>query len=347
MGSQCTLMVALEQHFVKAGDTVYTDVQCSSDFWDRYLRVFDHVVVCARMRDVVEDDNLDGMLVSSRPDVSFVALPDFRGARGTAQHYLEARKVIWKLAQRVDAVLFRVPNPIAALVYPLVVRSGLPFACEMNMNPRTAYGKGAIPASPALRHLLVAMTKRICMSANGVAYVTRAALQDEYPCRAMEGESATYFTSSYSTVDLPRECYRKRDWGEGAPSPVILVHVGVMADGRKGHTTFIDTVAELRARGHDVRGLLIGDGPCRVQLEGYARKSGVADLCEFVGWKTGFSEVQEQLLRASHQGRRFATCRDRRDGIGAHLPIKPRGWHPRTARGGMPLRRQLLHIVCL
>ena len=56
-----TLLVVLEQHFVRSGADVYTDVQCDEAFWDRYLEVFDHLIVCGRMREATPEDDLAGL----------------------------------------------------------------------------------------------------------------------------------------------------------------------------------------------------------------------------------------------------------------------------------------------
>lgn len=82
-----TLLVIQEQHFVRNGSEVYTDVQSDSSFWERYLAVFDRLVVCARMRDAAPNDDLGGMLRSTHPRVEFVGLPDFQGATGPVKNF--------------------------------------------------------------------------------------------------------------------------------------------------------------------------------------------------------------------------------------------------------------------
>ena len=171
----------------------------------------------------------------------------------------------------------------------------------MMMNPRTAYSKDAMshPLQPVIQAVITRSTKRACMRANGIAYVTERVLQREYPCQAIVNPSRVgYFTSSYSTINLPDEAFSMKDWGVQRPERVVLAHSGKMSDYRKGHATFIRTVAELRKTGIDARGVLIGDGPKRVEFETLATDLGVRDYCEFTGWANGFSEVQERLQSA-------------------------------------------------
>lgn len=296
-----TLLVIQEQHFVRDGSEVYTDVQSDSSFWERYLAVFDRLVVCARMREAAPDDDLGGMLRSTHPRVEFVGLPDFQGAAGPVKNFSVIRRALRGCLDCADAAIFRMPSPISMVAYPVVRRSGVPWAAEMMMNPRTAYGRESMshPLQPVICGFITAQTKRACMEADGVAYVTERVLQEEYPCAALsEGGDGRHFTASYSTINLCAADYSMAEWGDAAPEAVTLAHTGKMSDDRKGHAVFLRAVAELRRRGVDARGILIGDGPRRADFEALAGELGIAGSVEFAGWKSGFSEVQAELQRA-------------------------------------------------
>lgn len=295
------LLVVLEQHFVRDGADVYTDVQCDEQFWDRYLAVFDSLIVCARMRDARPSDDCSCMLHSSRRGVEFVSLPDFVGVSGLVKNHQEIIRAMRFGLGKADAAICRLPSPLSLVACPAFEKSGIPWAGEMMMNPRTAYSKDAMshPLQPVIQAVITRSTKRACMRANGIAYVTERVLQREYPCQAIVNPSrAGYFTSSYSTINLPDEAFSMKDWGVQRPERVVLAHSGKMSDYRKGHATFIRTVAELRKTGIDARGVLIGDGPKRVEFETLATDLGIRDYCEFTGWANGFIEVQERLQRA-------------------------------------------------
>jgi glycosyltransferase involved in cell wall biosynthesis len=76
----------------------------------------------------------------------------------------------------------------------------------------------------------------------------------------------------------------------GRSGPPTLAFVGALTDGKRPDR-FIDLVADLRADGHDVRALIIGDGPRRASLEEPARSAEV----EMLGPR---SDVAEQLRSA-------------------------------------------------
>ncbi len=293
-----TLLVVLEQHFVRGGSDVYTDVQCNEAFWDRYLDVFDRLIVCGRMREAVAGDDLGHMLHSSREGVEFVGMPDFMGAAGPIKNYPGIKRALTECLSRADAAIFRMPSPISMVAYPIIKKSGIPWAGEMMMNPRTAYGKESMshPLQPVIQGFITRQTKQACLDANGVSYVTAHVLQDEYPCKATLGRGG--FTASYSTINLSDDSFAMAPWDDERPETVYLAHTGKMSDDRKGHAVFIEAVAKLREKGIDAHGILIGDGPRRADFEALAASLGVADCCEFAGWKSGFREVQDELRRA-------------------------------------------------
>lgn len=299
--SKKSLLVVLEQHFVRFGDDVYVDVQCSRTFWDRYLNVFDRLVVCARMRTAQATESVEAMLLSSREEVDFVAMPDFVGATGPIVNYSKIKRALLSAIKQADAAIIRVPSPISMVACSILNNSGIPWAAEMMMNPRTAYGKQSMshPLQPVIQGFITWQTKKACLRADGVSYVTDHVLQAEYPCRALLRQRAKRgFTASYSTINLCDSDYSCADWGECAPRQLVLAHAGKMSDDRKGHAIFIETIAKLRSAGIDASGILIGDGPERLRFEALAEQIGVQQYCEFVGWKAGFAAVQSELQRA-------------------------------------------------
>ena len=294
------LLVIQEQHFTKLPNgQVWVDKQSDTKFWERYLTVFDKIVVCARMK---KADALGvKALRSDRKEVSFVGMPDFRGAAGIIKHYLEIRKALLIALKDVDCVIFRAPSPISMVSYGVVRRSRKPFAVELMNNPFTHFSPGSMHHiyQPIIQKFITNQTKRMCKSANGVSYVTEYVLQDLYPSRArLNGKNTRqYFESSYSTINIKKEEYVKTPWPEERPEKVVLVHSGEMLDYRKGQDVFIKAIAELKQKGYSVKGILIGDGVIRPEFEALAKKLGVFDDIEFTGWKSGFRQVQAELLR--------------------------------------------------
>ena len=68
------LLVIQEQHFTRLPNgEVWVDKQSDTKFWERYLNVFDEIVVCARMKNA--DKLGKKALRSDRENVTFVGMP--------------------------------------------------------------------------------------------------------------------------------------------------------------------------------------------------------------------------------------------------------------------------------
>lgn len=294
------LTVILEQHFIKKGNQYWAEVQCDRKFWDRYLSVFENLVVCARVTEVDELYDTSKLLRSDRPEIQFVSLPNFRGPKQMLIKYNSVKKAIKKAVDQGDCIICRAPSPIILIALNILKRSKKPFATEIVVNPRTAFSKESIdsPLQPIIQSQMIKITKDICMSANGVSYVTKSALQQEYPCKAMQTDDKRFFTESYSTINLNSNSFVMKDWGNNRPDEIVLVHAGTMGDYRKGQLIFIDAVRILLDKAIKCKGIIIGDGPLKEEFEEYAKKKLCdSSLIEFTGWKAGFEQIQPELLR--------------------------------------------------
>ncbi|MCC8014440.1 MAG: glycosyltransferase [Eubacterium sp.] len=295
------ILVIQEQHFVEMPNgEVWVDQQSGQDFWQRYLNVFDEVVVCARMEksDVYKTD---GLIRSDRPEVTFIGMPNFRGVFGLIKNILNILVILHGAMKMCDRIIFRAPSPISMVAYPLACFSGKPYAAEIMNNPATQYSPESSHHfyTPLIQKFIVWQTKSLCRNANGVSYVTEYTLQNMYPSHArIKGFSKEYFEGSYSTINLKPEQYHFEEWKKEKPDKLTLIHTGKMNDNRKGQDILIDAVKILNDRSYNVHCIFVGDGDLRVQFEDYGKQLGIRDKLDFVGWKAGFSQIQEQLLRA-------------------------------------------------
>ena len=277
---------------------VWVDKQSDRDFWSRYLRVFDKLVVCARMQSTESVGTK--ALRSDRPEVTYIGMPDFRGIKGLLTHYFAIQKALKRAIKEADCIMFRAPSPISLVSYRRVVKSKKPFAVELMNNPITHYSKDAMKKwyQPLVSAFITNQTKRMCRRANGVAYVTESVLQKMYPSTArINGTSDNFFESSYSTIRLEENNYICKYWDKSRPEPIVFVHSGEMVDYRKGQIIVIDALSILKEQGFPVRAIFIGDGIKRAEFEEYAKSKNIDKNTEFVGWKSGFPQVQKELLK--------------------------------------------------
>ncbi|MHC8970656.1 glycosyltransferase [Priestia aryabhattai] len=295
------LLVIQEQHFKRLPNgEVWVDEQSNAKFWERYLNVFEEIIVCARFLHVDSVDQSKYMR-SDRTQVSFVELPNFRGVAGLAKNASKVIQVMRTAMRECDCIIFRAPSPISMVAYPLAKLSKKPYAVEIMNNPATHFSKEAMRNfyQPIITKVMVQHTKSMCMSANGVSYVTEHFLQKLYPSKArLKGEQKEFFESSYSTIRLEDSHYRYESWNKQLPNKITLIHSGKMQDNRKGQDIFIKAISILRSKGRNVEGILVGDGIMRSEFEELGRNLHISNYLEFVGWRGGFEAVQNELLRA-------------------------------------------------
>lgn len=77
----------------------------------------------------------------------------------------------------------------------------------------------------------------------------------------------------------------------GLPPSAPLVFVFSRLNGMKGVEYFLDAAAIVAAKFPDVRFLVVGDGAHRKELEGHARRLGLAQLVTFTGFRTDVPDL--------------------------------------------------------
>ncbi|MCA1602266.1 MAG: glycosyl transferase family 1, partial [Acidobacteria bacterium] len=159
------LIVTIENRFARTPDgRVWTQATFAYPFWMRYLTVFDHVRVVARVRAVTsvppQWGRADGAQVSFEPVPYYV---------GPWQYILQARRVRRSIENAIrsdsdGAVIMRVGSQIAATVEPLLRSSDHPYGLEVIGDPFNVFSPGALnhPLRPFFRWSFSRQLRRQC-----------------------------------------------------------------------------------------------------------------------------------------------------------------------------------------
>ena len=131
------ILVNADHHYCQTPDgKVWVKNIYGYAFWERYLQVFENVVVFARVAQVEALDYND-YLLSSGPGVSFwQGVPEFRRVKGFIKNYFLLRKEAIKAVNSCDCVLLRVPNILDSFVYNAALKANKPVALEVVANPK-------------------------------------------------------------------------------------------------------------------------------------------------------------------------------------------------------------------
>ncbi|ASS76733.1 hypothetical protein CIG75_18510 [Tumebacillus algifaecis] len=286
------LLVALEAHFFRTPDgQVWNDSVSDASFWQRYLHVFDEVLVVARVKQVAVAD--PKWKLSSGENVEFWCLPDYQGP----WQYLKVRRSLQeevkKAVKSADAVLLRVPGAIGTLVWNVVKKTNIPYACEVVGDPWESLAPGTVKsiARPVARVMTTWNLRRQCDQADGVSYVTEKTLQKRYPNRAA-------FQTHYSSIELHDIAYADSPRADAPQGEVRIFNAGSMATLYKAQDVQIQALHRLIQNGINARLVLAGDGVCRQQFEEVAASLDISSKVDFLGMLPGAEAVRQELDRA-------------------------------------------------
>lgn len=283
------VLVALEHHFERTPDgAVWTQIAYTSRFWERFLAVFEQVLVVARVHETAA--GLPDRVRADGKNISFAGLPDYTGP---LQYLTRVREISGKTrgAFRMgDAVILRVPSTVATTLLPTLNGRRYPYAVQVVGDPYDVFAPGVVehPLRRFWRFWMTRQLKQQCVKAIAAAYVTDKYLQRRYPCPA----SMTSFTD----VELPEEAFVKaphlpRD-GVG---PLRLVTVASLAQMYKAPDILIQAVGLCSGRGIDVELVIIGDGKYRSVLEAKTQALGLQEHVHFLGQLRAGADVRAQL----------------------------------------------------
>lgn len=288
------LLLFLEHRFYRVKGEVFCERIVDYSYLKRYLNVFDRVTVCGRFG----TETPQKLIQVSGDGVDFLELPDFQGFNGLAKNYPKCKKIIESHIKEFDAVMIRTPSPISMFAFPIVKKSGVPFAIEVVINPKTMFSRDSYPSKiqPVVSAAFTRHTKNICMTANGVSYVTEHVLQDMYPCRAIEDKAnRRYFTASYSTINLSEDQYWEKPHVHMEGEPYSITHTGYMDTYSKGHLAVIEVADMLIKNGIDIQVNFIGSGDLQEVFEQFSEKKGIKRNIIFHGSLTGYEKIQNIL----------------------------------------------------
>lgn len=267
-------MKALFAHdhvFMPAADgQVYSAMQLQYEIWQRYLEVFDEIVVVARSAAL--DVPVNSLQVSSGASVSFALIPDLQHMvkiifkRAAVEHMME------ETMAGVDAVIARVPSEIGGLAAAMASARGLPWAAEVIGRASDVYRHDGRWIAKLYAPVMERRTLRAIAQAPFVHYVTRDYLQQYYPSRGQ--------TAAISDVEIPAldanilEQRQAKIRAQGGKLAFGLI--GTLNTRYKGIQTAMEALAQVRHKLPPLELRLLGKGDATPWRQ-LAQSHGLAD----------------------------------------------------------------------
>ncbi|MGB8698001.1 MAG: glycosyltransferase family 4 protein [Thermosynechococcaceae cyanobacterium] len=288
------VLVVIDHRFDRTPDgAVWTQTMFTPSYWQRYLDVFEQVMVVARVRPVAQA--LPDWVQVNTGSISVQALPYYLGP----WEYLQRQHQVMTAARNAfvqgDAVLFYSASPPAQAIAKRLQSLRYPYGVYVIANPYDVFSPGAVrtPLRPFFQWWAPRQLRSLCLKASAAAYITEAALQQQYP------PGPTAYVTHYSMAELTDDVFVQEPRTFNANQTTwTLITVGAMSQLYKAQDILIVAIAQCIRQGLDLRLVFVGDGQYRAMLEGQANRLGIGDRCQFCGQLTTGSAVREQLDRA-------------------------------------------------
>jgi glycosyltransferase involved in cell wall biosynthesis len=287
------LIVSSHYHYIRTRDgAAWSRTMFARSFWERYLAVFDSVVVVARARSIDADAPPEGWSRADGPNVELSALPYFVGPKQYLVAWPQIKKAARHIVKRGDAVIARAPSREGSLILKALPAPDYPFGLEVVADPYEIFSPGAVdhPTRPLFRWWDTRTLRDLCARSSATAYVTKRALQSRYP----PGRDA--YSIGCSDVELSDEAFVEAP--RGPPShggPIRIVSIGSLAQAYKGIDVLIDAVARLLGRNFPVELRVVGGGRLQTVLAAQAERLGVADRIIFLGELPAGAQIRREL----------------------------------------------------
>ena len=280
------IMVAVENRFLKTTNgNIYSTTVCDYTFFSRYLKVFDQVIVFARVSEIPEGD-LDRPPASG-PNVSFYSLPTFIGPWQFLRYYPRLASLAKDALTQADVFMLRVPSAVATLLWRCLKKRGASYSVEVIGDPWDGFAPGTTRSivRPFVRRGMTGILVEQCRLATTAAYVTEYSLQKRYPPGC--------WSTHYSSIELPSDAIideqrmkvrlerirAKAQSGETWRVGFVgsLLHLGKAPD------ILVAAVAGCIEKGLKLELDIGGDGSYRPELQKMAQNLGIADHVRFFG----------------------------------------------------------------
>jgi glycosyltransferase involved in cell wall biosynthesis len=279
----------------KNGQFFSSDQNFSARMFQRYLSVFESVLVVARTS-IAENENVDDNNRVNDAGVNVMALPYYIGP----YQYLCKRRLLHKaihaaMDQHPEAALIcRVPGMIGFIAARYATEKKRCYGLEVVGDPMDVFAAGSFkhPFRAVFRYSGERNLKIAVKNATASIYVTKHFLQSRYiPTQESHSTHA-------SDVTLPpvafTENWKKLNHGQ----PYSIVAVGTLDAMYKAPDVAVDAVALLKAWDLKPRFRWVGGGRYMNEMTQRARQAGVDDCFEFVG-NVASAEAVRKFLDAA------------------------------------------------
>lgn len=274
------LLLSCDEFVYEHNGAYYAANQEKFELFERYLRIFDRIRLACRCETETKLKE-SRVPLAQNPGIEFFPVPMFHGIKDYARVYFQVGSSLKNVVKGCDAALLRVPSTLALRVGNLVMRSKIPYACEVVYDAEDGW-RGYKGLSRLAWKRIDKQMRVLCSKADGISCVTEHYLQQHY--FSLKQDS---FTAHYSSLALKKEFYGQPK-KYNTKNSILIAHISqnVGEQSGKGHRQTIEAIKLLKDRGFDVRVKFVGNdrkGGIE-QYKQYGKELGVGNEVQFTGF---------------------------------------------------------------
>lgn len=254
----------------KGEDGRYYSPSFSYKLWQRYLEVFDELIICTRESNEIIS-NYERYGLSSGENVEFKLNKRYKNP---VQFFIDRRKIrkpIKEVVREADCCIVRLPSIIGILAVKECIKQNKPWAVEVVAccwdslwNYGNIKGKILAPIMYLLNRYYIKNTKYSI-------YVSKDFLPKRYPCKGIVANVSDVNIESVDEKVLYKKLERINTLND--KMTINLGLIGSLDVDYKGHKTAILAVKEMKERGYSIKLKCLGGG----------KKDRWVKLCEKIG----------------------------------------------------------------
>lgn len=263
---------------------IWTCGSYNTDFFQRYLEVFDSVKLIARVEDVKTVPEDFSRVDSDKIEV--VVLQNFTGLTGALKNIFSLNKVFWNLVKEPqNQFLLRVPGLIQTLFWIHCLIKNKEYGLEVIVDPALDFDPKSYGSNFGyiFKYLVACILKIQCRKAYVTSYVTSHTMQKSYP----PGNKNTF---SFSSLDIGEEAFqfanKLKENIENQPEVLkkaTFSFTGDLSRPYKGLDLLIKSMSFLQQKGYEVTLIVIGGGTMKEFYIDMINKLNLSGQVEFVG----------------------------------------------------------------
>lgn len=259
-----------DTNLFKDDDLNYWGMTLNYDFFhDRYLAMFDSIVVTTRVRKMKDKvENTDGYRIVNGSNVEVCPIEEYKEIPDMFFKKRAIKEKLEKIIKNVDKVIIRMPSVLGILAVEVCNKENKDYIIEMVACPWDGYMNHTNPIGKLVAPIMYFKTKKCVKYAPKVLYVTENFLQQRYPTNGKACACSDVMLESVDDAVIEKRKRRVENLNLNSINICTVANVGMKY---KGHVYMLKALSKLKSEGKEHMYYLIGNGN-QVRLKKYIKK---------------------------------------------------------------------------